>query len=116
MLNLLCIKLHVFYLKFEIRDDGNMKNKHLSWPMRKTKDRATTSCKIVETLRLKSSPPNKNAPPIIHIINKIHNAPLSPIQSCWLKFIIWFCIASNFDKGGRGNRMHMTTETPFAPQ
>ena len=24
-------------------------------------------------------------------------------------------VASNFDKGGRGNRMHMTTETPFAP-
>ena len=56
---------------------------------------ATTSCKIVETLRLKCSPPNKNAPPIIQIINKIHPPP--PIQSCWLKFRIWFCIVSNFD-------------------
>ena len=40
--------------------------------------------------------------PIIHIINKIYTAPLSPIQSCWLKFRIWFCIASDFDKGVGG--------------
>ena len=28
----------------------------------------------------------------------------------------FFLGASVYDKGGRGNRMHMTTETPFAPQ
>ena len=41
---------------------------------------------------------------------------LPPIQSCSSKFWVWSCIASNFDKGCRGDHKHKTMDTPFMPK
>ena len=64
---------------------------------------ATTSCKNVETL-----PQNKNdlscfkSLLVTGLWDIILTSLLPPIQSCSSKFWVWFCIASNFDKGWRG--------------
>ena len=42
---------------------------------------------------------------------------LPRIQSCSSKFIwAWSCIASNFDKGRRGDHKHMIMDRPFMPK
>ena len=38
---------------------------------------------------------------------------LPPIQSCSSKFWVWSCIASNFDKGWRGDHKHKIIDRPF---
>ena len=38
-----------------------------------------------------------------------------PIQSCSSKFWAWSCIASNFDKGWRGDHKHKIMDRPFMP-
>ena len=41
---------------------------------------------------------------------------LPPIQSCSSKFWAWSCIASNFDKGWRGDHKHNIIDRPFMPK
>ena len=41
---------------------------------------------------------------------------LPPIQSCSSKFWVWSCIASNFDKGWRGDHKHKIMDRPFMPK
>ena len=41
---------------------------------------------------------------------------LLPIQSCSSKFWAWSCIASNFDKGWRGDHKHKIMDRPFMPK
>ena len=38
---------------------------------------------------------------------------LPPTQSCSSKFWVWSCIASNFDKGWRGDHKHKIIDRPF---
>ena len=40
---------------------------------------------------------------------------LPPIRSCSSKFWVWSCIASNFDKGWRGDHKHKIMDRPFTP-
>ena len=41
---------------------------------------------------------------------------LPPIQSCSSEFWAWSCIASNFDKGWRGDHKHKIMDRPFIPK
>ena len=67
---------------------------------------ATISCKNVETL-----PPKTNLSCFKSLLGTglwdiILTSLLPPIQSCSSKFWAWSCIASNFDKGWRGDHKH----------
>ena len=45
-----------------------------------------------------------------------YNTDLPPIQSCSSKFWAWFCIASNFDNGWRGDHNHKIMDRSFMPK
>ena len=47
---------------------------------------------------------------------RCNTALLPPIQSCSSKFWVWSCIASNFDKGWRGDHKHKFMDRPFMPK
>ena len=78
----------------------------------------TTSCKNVETFRQKNE---LSCFKLLHVtrlwdICIILTSLLPLIQSCSFKFWARSCIASNFDKGWRGNHKHKIMNTPFKPK
>ena len=75
---------------------------------------ATTSYKNVETL-----PRNNNLSCFKSLLVASRwdmNSLLPPIQSCSSTFWVWSCIASNFDKGWRGDHKHKIMDRPFMPK
>ena len=71
---------------------------------------ATTSCKTVETL------PWKNNLSCFKSLLVTLTSLLLPIQSCSSRFWAWSCIASNFDKGCRGDHKHKIMDRTFMPK
>ena len=77
---------------------------------------ATTSCKNVETLRRKNDLSCFKSLLVTCLRDIIMISLLPPIQSCSSKFWAWSCIASNFDKGRRGDHKHKIMDRPFKPK
>ena len=77
---------------------------------------ATTSCKNVETLSRKNDLSCFKSLLVTGLLNIILTSLLPPIQSCSSKFWAWSCIASNFDKGWRGDHKHKIMDRPFMPK
>ena len=77
------------------------------------KDYVTTSCKNFETLRRKNDLSCFKSLPATGLWDIILTSLLHSIQSCSSKFCAWSCIASNFDKGWRGNHQHEIMDGPF---
>ena len=48
--------------------------------------------------------------------DKILSPPPPPIQSCSSMFWAWSCIASNFEKGWRGDHKHKIMDRQFKPK
>ena len=78
--------------------------------------RATTSCKNVETLPRKNNLSCFKSLLVTGLWDVILTSLLPPIQSCSSKFWAWSCIASNFDKGRRGDHKHKIMDRPFMPK
>ena len=74
---------------------------------------ATTSCKNVETLRRKNDLSCFKSQLVTGLWDETLTSLLPPIQSCSSKFWAWSCIASNFDKGWRGDHKHKIMDRPF---
>ena len=80
-------------------------------------DDSTTSCKNVETLSWKKRPfLLQIAPDHRSVRYNILTSLLPPIQTCSSMFWVWSCIASNFDKGWRGDHKHKIMDRPFMPK
>ena len=77
---------------------------------------ATTSCKNVETLPRKNDLSCFKSLLVTGLWDIILTSLLPPIQSCSSKFWAWSCIASNFDKGWRGDHKHKIMDRPFIPK
>ena len=77
---------------------------------------ATTSCKNVETLPQKNDLSCFKLLLVTGLWDKILTSLLPPIQSCSSKVWVWSCIASNFDKGWRGDHKHKIMDRPFMPK
>ena len=77
---------------------------------------ATTSCKNVETLPRKNDLSCFKLPLVTGLWDIILTSLLPPIQSCSSKSWAWSCIASNFDKGWRGDHKHKIMDRPFIPK
>ena len=77
---------------------------------------ATTKCKNVETLPRKSDLSCFKSLLVIGLWDMILPSLLPPIQSFSSKFWVWSCIASNFDKGWRGDHKHKIMDRPFMPK
>ena len=78
--------------------------------------RATTSCKNVGTLPRKHDLFCFKSFLVIGLWDIILTSLLPPIQSCSSKFWVWSCIASNFDKGWRGDHKDKIMDRPFMPK
>ena len=74
---------------------------------------ATTTCKNDETLPRKKDLSCFKSLLITGLWDIILTSLLPPIQSCSSKFWVWSCIASNFDKGWRGDHKHKIMDRPF---
>ena len=78
---------------------------------------ATTSCKNVEKLPRKNNLSCFKSLLVTGLWDITLTSLLPRIQSCSSKFIwAWSCIASNFDKGWRGDHKHMIMDRPFMPK
>ena len=77
---------------------------------------ATTTCKNVETLPRKNDLSCFKSLLVTGLWDIILTSLLPPIQSCSSKFWVWSCIASNFDKGWRGDHKHKIMDRPFMPK
>ena len=78
---------------------------------------ATTSCKNVEKLPRKNNLSCFKSLLATSLWDITLTSLLPRIQSCSSKFIwAWSCIASNFDKGWRGDHKHMIVDRPFMPK
>ena len=80
------------------------------------KELPTTSCKNVETLPRKNDLSCFKSLLVTGLWDIILTSLLPPIQSCSSKFWAWSCIASNFDKGWRGDHKHKIVDRPFTPK
>ena len=76
----------------------------------------TTSCKNVETLPRKNDLSCFKSLLVTSLWDILLTSLLPPIQSCSSKFWAWSCIASNFDKGWRGDHKHKSMDRPFMPK
>ena len=95
----------VAYFIFGLRNDTTLNSLH-----------ATTSCKNVETLPWKNDLSCCKSLLLTGVWDIILTSLLPPIQSCSSKFWVWSCIASNFDKGWRGDHKHKIMDRPFMPK
>ena len=77
---------------------------------------ATTTCKNFETLPRKNDLSCFKSLLVTGLWDIILTSLLPPIQSCSSKFWVWSCIASNFDKGWRGDHKHKIMDRPFMPK
>ena len=78
--------------------------------------KATTSCKNVETLSRKNNLSCFKSLLVTGPWDIILTSLLPPIQSCSSKFWTWSCIASNFDRGWRGDHKHKIMDKSFMPK
>ena len=78
----------------------------------------TTSCKNVETFQQKNKLSCFKSLLVTRLWDTciILTSLLFLMQSCSSKFWAWSCIASNFDKGWRGDYKHKIMNTPFKPK
>ena len=75
-----------------------------------------TSCKNVETHPWKNDLWCCKLLVVSGLWDIILTSLLPPIQSCSSKFWVWSCIASNFDKGWRGDHKHKIMDRLFMPK
>jgi len=77
---------------------------------------AANSCKNVETRPWKNDFSCCKLLLVTGLWDIILTSLLPPIQSCSSKFWVWSCIASNFDKGWRGDHKHKIMDGLFMPK
>ena len=95
---------------------GSIRLKPISHQWPKYSWRAKTSCKNVETLSRKNDLSCFKSLLVTGLWDITLTSLLPPIQICCSRFWVWSCIASNFDKGWRGDHKHKIMDRPFMPK
>ena len=92
--------------------------KHLILKCQGFEATCTTSCKNVETFPQKNELSSFKSLLVTRLWDTciILTSLLPLMQSCSSKFWAWSCIASNFDKGWRGDHKHEIMNTPLEPK